>query len=246
MNELARYAFVVTGFFLPTLLSNVAPAEAVTLTDNRFGEIVGFVGADFDNSYTGYPATEYGSGFGLSQAAYITEVLWSGSYGLDYTRTPSTDNFFVRLFTIDSIDNFGLVSTSPLATLTGNISYVVKPIQFEAFTDVGEMYFYTVDTYFYTLSLPTPFSLDSGSYLLSIMNDTTADLDDSWGWTLSAPGGALFRYDPTESWDMLSGALYFAIQGEIKNDPQAVPTPMLLPGLLGFGVAAWRQRKLKA
>ncbi|MBD2105979.1 hypothetical protein [Nodosilinea sp. FACHB-13] len=239
MNGLARYAVGVTGLFLPTLFSNIAPAEAVTLTDNRFGETVGFVGADFDNNDSGTSATEFGSGFDISQAAHITEILWSGTYGPSRTRTPFTDNFSVRLFTLNGVDDFGRVLTSPLATLIGDISYVIEPVQIYNSTDV-------VDVYFYTLSLSTPFSLGSGGYLLSIMNDTSADLDDNWGWTRTDQGGALFTYDPTEPWEMLSGGLYFAIQGETKDDPQAVPTPMLLLGLLGFGVTAWRQRKRRA
>jgi len=235
LDRLKCHTLLIVGVVLTTLISNLSPAQAVILYSNR-EQPVGFVGADFDNEGG---AIEYGEGFGLSTDAHITQILWSGKYGPNNTRTSTTDNFSVRIFNITGSSDFGMVETSLLAILTGNIRYTVKPIKLYRGPVVN-------DVYFYTLSLTTPFSLPAGGYLLSIMNDTSADLDDNWGWTLVRQGGALFTYDPSEPWNMLAGGLDFAIKSTPKDAPQLIPGPALLPGLLGFGLSVWRKHKLVA
>lgn len=237
MNALENLTFrtsIVVSAFLSILVANVS-AKAAVLVDNRSLDIVGFVGSDLDNE----TSVEFGEGFGLNADTAITRILWSGAYGPSNTRTPFTDNFSVRLFTIEGVDSNGLVNTTPLATLSGDVSYSTQRIQ-----GYGDIIFY--DVYFYTLSLSSPFSLNSGGYLLSILNDTSADLDDSWGWSRIAQGSAQFRYDATEPWDRLAGGLYFAIEGDIRDNSAMVPAPALLPGLLGLGMSIWRKRRTEA
>ncbi|MBD1917973.1 MULTISPECIES: PTPA-CTERM sorting domain-containing protein [Cyanophyceae] len=236
MNVLGRTfcTSIVASAFLSILVAN-APAKAATLVDNRSLEVVGFLGGDPDSE----TQVEFGTGFDLNADAAITRILWSGAYGPSNTRTPSTDNFSVRLFTIEGVDSDGLVNTAPLTTLSGDVSYSVQRIQ--GYQDITEY-----DVYFYTLSLSNPFSLNSGVYLLSILNDTSADLDDNWGWTRTTQGGAQFRFDATEPWARLAGGLDFAIEGDVKDNPAMIPTPTVLPGLLGLGMGIWRKRRAEA
>ncbi|MBW4458988.1 MAG: PTPA-CTERM sorting domain-containing protein [Nodosilinea sp. WJT8-NPBG4] len=222
---------IVASAFLSILVAN-APVKAAVLVDNRSLEVVGFLDGDLDNE----TPTEFGEGFDLNANTAITRILWSGAYGPSNTRTPSTDNFSVRLFNVEGVDGDGLINTTPLTTLSGDVSYSVQRIQ--GYQDIREY-----DVYFYTLSLSNPFSLNSGGYLLSILNDTSADLDDNWGWTRITQGGAQFRFDATEPWGRLAGGLYFAIEGDVKDNPAMIPTPALLPGLLGLGMGIWRKRR---
>lgn len=191
-------------------------AEAMSLGKDR---INGRVVGFGNNSIDN--EVEGGQAFGFNARTNISRILWSG--------TESTGDFSVRLFTFDT--------PAPLATLTGNISSFVKPVRLYGEPTV-------VDASFYTLSLDTPFSLDAGGYVLSIRN--TAD----WGWTRVDRGVALFRFDAVDLWsedNMSSGEFDLQVKDDTASPPtQEIPTPALLPGLIGLGVASIRKLRKEA
>ncbi|XHX78598.1 MAG: PTPA-CTERM sorting domain-containing protein [Stenomitos frigidus ULC029] len=52
-------------------------------------------------------------------------------------------------------------------------------------------------------------------------------------------GNDFGRFQPNDSWfdDVNTAELSFSIEG----NPTSVPTPALLPGLIGLGIGAWRK-----
>lgn len=196
-------------------------AEAMSLGKDRInGRVVGFGDNSIDSE------TEGGQEFGFNARTNISQILWSG--------TESTGDFSIRLFTFDT--------PAPLATLTGNISSFVQPIRL--YEPHDEPPVEPVEVSFYTLSLDTPFSLDAGGYVLSIRN--TAD----WGWTRLDQGAALFRFDTVDPWSkasMSSGEFDLEVKDDTTSPPtQEVPTPALLPSLIGLGVASIRKLRKEA
>ncbi len=187
-------------------------AEAMNLGgDMLSGNLIGFADGSVNSE------TEAGAEFGVaSTGSDISQILWSG--------TESTDSFLVRLFRPED--------SAPFATLTGNISSFVAPVQLYDEPDI-------VDLSFYTLSLDSPLRLDSGGYVLSIQNNS------NWGWARLDRGTALFRFDDTDTWEeaaMSSGELDLRFTSDTT---QLVPTPALLPGLIGLGITTLRNKRRK-
>jgi hypothetical protein len=78
-----------------------------------------------------------------------------------------------------------------------------------------------------------------------VVNNTKADASLNWFWATSNENGNDFgRFQPGDQWfvDVNTAELSFAIEGNSKP----VPTPALLPGLIGLGIGAWRKRQLAA
>ncbi len=196
----------------------IGRAEAANLGgDELQGNLIGTINSNINDEST----LEAGYNFDVADTGTdISQVFWSG--------TKATDSFLVRLFRPQD--------SMPFASLTGNISSFVKSVQ--AYDEPT-----TVDLSFYTLSLDSPFRLDSGEYVLSIQNNS------DWGWTRINRGTTLFRFDATDPWEygvMSSGALDIGFTRNTMPHPtQTVPTPALLPGLIGIGVTALRNRRRK-
>ena len=192
------------------------PAEAANLGgDLLLRDLITFADGSINSG------VEAGSGFRVaSDGTTIRQILWSG--------TESTDSFLVHLFRPED--------SVPFATLTGNISSFVEPVQIYDESIV-------VDLSFYTLSLDSPLSLESGDYVLSIQNQS------DWGWSRIIGGTTLFRYDATDVWEdaaWSSGALdlRFASNPE-PHPPEPIPEPALLLGLMGLGITALRHQQGK-
>lgn len=230
LNTPKNTLFAAMGATLLTLIATPMTAQAIVLVDNRSPNLVGFLSSDFDDDFQG----EFANGLDFGTTVDITQILWRGVYEPSNTRTPFTDAFSVRLFNAGEID--------PFATLeSGNLSYTVESVQEHEGHEIYEVYNYT-------LTLTNPFRLNAGSYLLSIMNNTNADPDDNWFWVRTDTGGGVFRYDRQDPWDsglMFAGGLSFAIEGNIVTNGgiTEIPTPALLPGLIGLGISVWRKRK---
>ncbi|MBE9063719.1 PTPA-CTERM sorting domain-containing protein [cf. Phormidesmis sp. LEGE 11477] len=189
-------------------------AEAANLrSDLLSGNVIGFADGNVNND------VEAGYEFGVTSSRNISQILWSG--------TESTDSFLVNLFRRED--------SAPLATLTGNISSFVESVQLYNDPTV-------VDLSFYTLSLDSPFNLDSGDYVLSVQNSS------DWNWTRIDGGTTLFRFDG-DSWEdglMSSGGLDLSFSSSTAPHPaQPIPTPALLPGLIGLGMTTLRKQRRK-
>ena len=213
---------------------NASPAEAALLFTN--GEPSSHSGPVSDLCAVGIcdPNTaifnEVGDNFNLSSRSVVQSVLWAGGYdfGDDFL---AADNFSVRIFDLSN----GIPLAMP------RLEY--SNIQVSRSDLGGSLYRYRYD-------LSTPVTLASGNYFLSIVNNTPTDPDDwFWAGSIHGAGNPFFRDRPQQNdgsfevvdWQPLpaqaSTELSFAIRGE------PVPTPALLPGLIGLGMVAFKKRR---
>jgi uncharacterized repeat protein (TIGR01451 family) len=100
---------------------------------------------------------------------------------------PASDTFTLSVFNDDNGQPGTLVGSS---TLTG-----VR-------TDTGE-FLGTSDVhwYRYELALDTPIPVLAGTYWIAIVNDTSSDADDDWGWGIA-------NTDPQHAWSQDAGATW--------------------------------------
>jgi hypothetical protein len=225
MKTVQRFVFLAaTSATMLSLVVNPAPAQAGVLFDQGASDLQ----ATFPSnpSSSSFNPGESGDDFSLSSAANITEITWSGIY-LFGSFLP-TDNFSVRLFNIVN----GVPDINPFATLSGSFNRV----------DSGLVVDPDGTLYNHALMLATPFNIEAGNYLLSIINTLPADAGNEWGWATHNLAGNAYLRVPGGAWENLSGELSFAIEGNTTP----IPTPALLPGLIGFGLSVWRKRKAEA
>lgn len=183
----------------------------------------------------GYPI-QYGNDFTFSGPATIKGISWFGSYKMP-TPTSSNvvgpDNFSIQIFTTDR----GAPSMTPLWSLTGLAA---------SRSDTGTgLPFPGTEMYSYGLSTPA-ISLQGGTYLLSIINQTTPG-DNWWLWSWSnqsfQPNKAIyFRAGDGDAWTgPFTTQVSFKLLGDDSpSDPigeSPVPEPRISElatfGLLG-------------
>lgn len=226
-NILKSFALVATSTTMLSLAVNLAPAQAAVLFDNGPSDLQ----ATFlSNPINPFVPAEGGDDFSLSNAASITKITWSGIYFSGSLPSDDfTDDFSVRLFNIVN----GVPDINPFATLSGLFTRIDSGLNVEP----------DADLYNHALTLTTPFSIGAGDYLLSITNSFDANSIDEWGWaTHDWLAGNAYSRTPGDAWGNASAELSFAIEG----DTTPVPTPALLPGLIGLGLGVWRKRKAEA
>ncbi|PSB33625.1 PTPA-CTERM sorting domain-containing protein [Stenomitos frigidus] len=216
-------------------LSTGNAAQAAVLFNNGAPDLQVAVRSDF-----GFPV-EAGDNFTFATSNAITNITWSGLYSsaTAVSTAPSVDQFSVRIFEFLN----GTPAIAPAFTFDNiSVNRSVNP----------------QNTFFFNYSFaPTqPLALKAGSYLLSIVNNTQADTNLDWFWATSQQdGNNLGRFQPGDAWfnDTNTAELAFALEGNnipatptpapAPVPPKAVPTPALLPGLIGFGVTLWRKRR---
>jgi hypothetical protein len=231
----------------PVLASGVVimpPAQAAVLWNNGVPNLESARVSDFE------VPRETADNFTLASLSRLTKITWSGVYG--FTNTPSADDFSIGLFDANgsspaTIPQFSF-STNAIARTDSGLNLP---------TSDGSA-IVNLDVYNYELSFTSPVILNPGNYLLSIVNNTLLDTDDNWFWARSAStGNSLIRINPTDPWGTLDPRpeLAFAIEGTVISSPPSpppsphpeddttkIPTPALLPGLIGMGLSLWRQR----
>ena len=200
------------------------PAQAAVLFDNGAPNFRLAIESDF-----ALPV-EAGDDFTLTSSNDVTKITWSGLYAArsSVSLTPTVDQFSVRIFEFLN----GKPAVSPIVAF--NNASVART------SNSQSVFFYN-----YSFAPSQPFTLQGGSYLLSIVNNTKADTDLNWFWAASNETGNNFgRFQPSDQWfvDVNTAELAFAIEGNARP----VPTPALLPGLIGLGIGAWRKRQLAA
>ena len=172
-----------------------------------------------------------GDDFTLATAAIITDVHWFGLYSPFDTRTATTDNFTIRLFT--------MASSVPAQTpfFSENVGSVATT-EFTTVIDEQEFHYFG-----YSAFIPvTP--LAAGQYLLSIVNNTSADANDNWVWLSSTRSGGFFvRGFDSGPW--VPNNLFFNLAFQLTDDlAPSVPEPAALGILVGGLVAlALRTRR---
>lgn len=201
----------------------MAPAQAILLFDN--GALLPDSGSISDLA----GASESSNPFQLTTSSDIKTIAWSGSYGL----SPAIqDTFAVRLFSASN----GAIELTPLATLSGSISRTA--------TVKNSLNWQLYD---YVLTLGSPYRISPDRYWLSIVNNTANAPQSVWTWSASnALVDLAGRPNAIEPWTLLApdnGVVTTGLAFKIEGDPVAIPTPALLPGLIGMGLGIWRRRK---
>lgn len=216
-------------------LSTGGVAQASVLFNNGAPDFQTAVRSDFN-----FPV-EAGDDFALSTNSAVSNITWSGFYSSSTTVStdPVSDNFSVRIFSF--------VNNQP----------AIAPVF--AFNNVNvQRSLNSQNTFFYDYSFaPTqPFTLNAGNYLLSVVNSTDTNQTLDWFWARSKQdGNDVGRFHPGDAWfkDGNEAELAFTINGTgivpppspmpAPSPPSSVPTPVLLPGLIGFGLNLWRKRR---
>ncbi|MCU0533285.1 MAG: hypothetical protein MUD14_05240 [Hydrococcus sp. Prado102] len=211
-----KIAFSAASWAILATAVNAPLANAANLVDNG-SEFFAFWLSDFDES------VQLADRFTLNKDAEITEITWSGQYSNN--GTPPVDDFTIRFFEIDR----GTVSLAPLVEL--NLSSVER-------TDSGTDFF-RLDLFDYSATF-TPFTLEQGEYLLSIVNNTTGE-PDNWFWSSTLPPPTqdyvhFYREKDGEPWqDNFLGNMAFAIAGNTVSTPEP---SMILGTLIALGLGA--------
>lgn len=195
--------------FLPI----VSVARAAVIFDNGIGVggISSAVGSDPSaNSTFRFMAEE----FRPTSNATVTTVRWSGMYSP--ADTPTATDSFTLIFYADSLGLPGAV----LNAFSVGDSVWRTDSTFDVFG---------YDIYSYTAAVNQP--VVSGiNYWLSIVNDTTADTNDSWLWGRDSRG-VLARSSNQATWESFSlGNLDFALEGTVVPEPGTAT--LLFGGLL--------------
>jgi hypothetical protein len=196
--------------FVSILLALAVGASATIIRDNGTPSYTDGERSDFDSG------KQIGDQFTLLTGATLQAIQWWGIYG--FGNTPqSVDLFTVQIFAITS----GSPAATPL--IQYSLSGVSRQLTGGS---VGPF-----PVYVYDKVIPDT-TLGPGTYLFSVMNDTTADTDDSWYWadsTLSTHA-AWERNSAAESWYNTRGAF------------PSTPTPSVAFKISGTSIpepAAW-------
>lgn len=184
--------------------------------------------SDVDNG------NQKGDLFTVTASETVQAIQWWGIYG--FSNTPQTTDFFkARIYAVVS----GIPNSTPL------FEYTLPSVTRQATT--GKVAgFLTV--YSFTSTIPDTM-LGPGNYVLSLMNDTTADTNDSWFWANSNVTGTAFeRNSIADAWSQFKlgdgvtpvPSHAFNLSGFL-GVPE--PTTFGLLAVAGFGLATQRRRR---
>ncbi len=150
--------------FLLTIIFGIQ-ASAATVYDGGAPSATDGQRSDFDNG------KQIGGQFTLTTTQTLRSIEWWGVYG--FSNTPqSVDAFTVQIFAV--------TAGAPEATPAFQYSLSAVPRVATGAKIAGSLSIYR-----YISEIPATV-LAPGTYVLSIMNDTTADTNDSWYWADSA------------------------------------------------------------
>lgn len=240
MVRIKQWSMMAAGAVCMTIGSTIAAssAQAANIFENGFptggGGISDYCKVGICDPNIGIFG-EVGNSFTLSSASVIQGALWAGGYAFG-DDSLAADDFSIRIFDVSN----GIPNATP--RLEYNNVQVSR-------NDFG-FGFPPGSLYNYRYSLDTPITLAAGTYFLSIVNNTPTDPDD-WFWGYSGRAGAFFRDRPQQpdgsfavvNWERIPPEYPQGFAFALGGEAVPVPTPALLPGLVGLGLAAVRKRR---
>lgn len=221
-STLAIVVALATGF--------TATAQAVTVFDQSGVTIDGGDISDFDT-----PRVVY-DGFYLAEETQITNVTWRGFYAPDASPLkapsfPATDNFSIVFFS-DTGSGGPAALGSPVGTF--NVGDALR-------RDTGKA-LGSQEIFDFSDNLGQGVTLPSGTYWISIINQTT--LGPDWSWASGSGGGYLTGDGLNTGTRFKPGRDTYFILG---SNPPLVPAPAAFPllasGIGMMGLLAWRRRR---
>lgn len=229
----ALTSIVSAGVTALTLAMTLPVAAQVVYDEGSPNQVSAFT-SDAGPGGNGFLAAET---FYLDIPATFNAVEWYGTYGPSNTPL-ATDAFTILIF--DTTANV----PNAVPILTFNVGNAVNR------TATGQTVSDSVSEYFYSSILPSSVSLSSGTYGISIVNDTTADTDDVWSWesTGPIPGGQHFaRQTPSGAWSSTTTNLSFRVLEVATSAPEPGSIALLaLPCIPLAGMVVrrkWKQQR---
>ncbi len=198
----ARRAAFVALFFLAALPATPTFAQTVVF-DNGNVDSGGTLFSDPGASQL------LAEDFTFNATTTFDTVRWFGAYAFADTPT-APDAFTISFFdTTAGIPNATPRTDEVFAVGNSAIRVNLGP------TSSG------FDIYQYEATLTAPITVVAGAYGMEIVNDTTADTDDVWGWAISKkPGISFVRNAPNGEFNVNGGGVAFQL---IDSTPVVVP-----------------------
>lgn len=179
--------------------------------------------------------TDSAQAFSLGETVTATNLLDKGDLGTDIFQGP-TDTVVVNATT--ELQKFGGIWDIDLAD--NSISFILN-------SDFGNVVSGTDIYRFVALGFGQPGKNSVTSFSVMPLEGTVAFNKDpiitlkSGNW-IDVAFPLLFAPGNEPDLTSIPGQLGFRVDLLVEPTPKAVPTPVLLPGLLGMGFAAWRRR----
>ncbi|MGB8169422.1 MAG: PEP-CTERM sorting domain-containing protein [Chthoniobacteraceae bacterium] len=213
-------------FVFPLLtLVFATTASAAILHDNGAPNLINSARSDADNG------VQRGDKLTVTTGETLQSIQWWGIYA--FANTPqSVDAFTARIYSIVN----GTPNQNPLVEIPLTVTR-----QATAQTIGGRT------VYVYGSTIPNTI-LGPGDYVFSLMNDTTADTDDSWFWTLGTVTTAIAfeRNAMSDPWNEFGADLVTPVPPHAFNISGLIvpePTTFSLLAVAGLGLALKRNRK---
>ena len=155
----------------------------------------------------------------------VTDVHWWGEY---YPAT-FTDDFTINIYNFVS----GNPSTSPIDT------FDIGSLATRTFT--GDYYTYnSAPIYAYDVDIPSTTLTAGDNYLLSIVYNTPAGVNQDWGWSLGGSTAIAWTYTQFEGWNETDPHQYLAFY---LTGSSSVPEPSTTLLLVCSLVGIWGARR---
>ncbi|MBC8142055.1 MAG: hypothetical protein H7Y38_11515 [Armatimonadetes bacterium] len=189
------------------------------------------------NAFTSDPTQPQfiAEGFTFNATTTFNTVRWYGVYAFGNTPT-EPDAFTISFFDTTA----GTLNAAPR---TGETFLIGNPGRVDTGLDSFDS-----DIYRYEVTLSTPVIMGAGTFGIEIVNDTTADTNDIWGWATSADTtGSFIRFTPSGEFifvPLTNGCAFQLINNAPVVVPEAGTVALLLPIIVGVGaVVVARRRK---